>query len=146
MSQLFAAFGLDWHLLLINLLNFGLLLFVLWYFLYEPLTKVLENRRQKMIEGVHDANAAKERLEEIERSRAELLAAAGREADDVLAAARAAALVKERELVAASETSAAAVLREAEAQAEELKREALEQSKQEVAKLIVLGMEKVAAK
>jgi F0F1-type ATP synthase membrane subunit b/b' len=45
--------------------------------------------------------------------------------------------------VSASEASAQALLKDAEAQATELKREAIEQSKQEVAKLIVLGMEKM---
>ena len=143
MSQLFAAFGIDWRLLLINLLNFGILLWVLWYFLYEPLTNMLEARRQKIIEGVDKAKEAKHRLEEIEATRADMLAKAGKEADDSLAQARAAAVSKQRELIAASEASAAALLREAEAQAQELRREALEASKQEVAKLIVLGMERM---
>lgn len=146
MNQLFAAFGIDWRLLLINLFNFGLLLAALWYFLYGPLTKMLEERRQKVIEGVDAARDARHRLEEIERSRAAMLAAAGKEADEVLSQARLAAAAKERELLGASEASAAALLREAEAQAKELEREAIEKSKQEVAKLIVLGMEKMAHK
>lgn len=144
MQQLFAAFGIDWRLLLINFLNFGILLWVLWYFLYGPLTKTLEARRQRMIEGVHNAHEADKRLEEINASRAGMLADAGKEADEVLAQARAAAMTKEHELLAQSEASAAALLKEAEAQAAEMKREAIAESKQEVAKLIVLGMERMA--
>ena len=143
MSDLFAAFGIDWRLLVINLINFGLLLAALWYFLYEPLTSMLETRRRKMAQGVADAEEAKRQLSEIEGSRADMLAKAGSEADEVIASARVAAQQKGQEIVSASEASAQALLKDAEAQAIELKREAIEQSKQEVAKLIVLGMEKM---
>jgi F-type H+-transporting ATPase subunit b len=115
----------------------------LWYFLYGPLTRMLEERRQKVADGVRDAESAKHTLAEIERSRGVILAAAGTEADEVLKKSRAAAQEKERELVAAGEATAANILREAAAQAAELKAEAIAQSKQEVAKLVVLGVEKM---
>jgi F-type H+-transporting ATPase subunit b len=109
----------------------------------EPLTQMLETRRQKVSEGVAAAERAQEELAHIEKTRGDLLARAGQEADDVLAAARGAATEKGRELIAQSEASAQALLREAEAQAQELERAAIENSKKEVAKLIVLGMERV---
>jgi len=146
MEALFSAFGIDWRLLVINLINFGVLLAVLWYFLYTPLTTMLESRREKLAQGVRDADDAKRRLEEIESTKADLLARAGKEADDVISQARSVGARKQQELVEAGEASAAALLEEADAQAQELKREAIEQSKQEVAKLIVLGIERTAAK
>jgi F-type H+-transporting ATPase subunit b len=142
MNELFAAFGIDWRLLLVNMINFGLLLAALWYFLYEPLTKTLDARRQRLAEGVAAAQEADDRLRRIEASRAELLAKAGKEADDVIAQAREAGTSKQHEIVSAAEASANAILSDAQAQAVELKREAIAQSKQEVAKLIVLGMER----
>ncbi len=146
MSDLFAAFGIDWRLLLVNGINFGLLLLGLWYFLYKPLTQMLESRRQKMAQGVRDAEAAAHQLQKIESERADLLAQAGKEADDVVSKARALGAEKQRALTEAGEANAAALLTQAEAQAQQLKVEAIEQSKQEVAKLIVLGMERVADK
>ena len=143
MQQVLVAFGIDWRLLLVNAVNFGVLMLVLWYFLYEPLTKMLEQRRQKVAEGVRDAESAKLELVEIEKSRSEILAQAGSEADDVLKKSRAAAQAKEREIVAAGEAAAAHTLREASAQAAELKIEAIEESKKEVAKMVVLGVEKM---
>lgn len=143
MGQVLVTFGIDWRLLLINSINFGLLMLALWYFLYGPLTRMLEERRQKVADGVRDAESAKHTLAEIERSRGVILAAAGTEADEVLKKSRAAAQEKERELVAAGEATAANILREAAAQAAELKAEAIAQSKQEVAKLVVLGVEKM---
>ncbi len=142
MNELFAAFGIDWRLLLINLFNFGLLLAVLWYFLYTPLTNMLESRREKLAQGVRDADEAADKLREVEDARAGMLASAGREADEVLVNARAAGVAKQEELIGQAQASAEALMREAQAQAQELKHAAIEESKQEVAKLIVLGMER----
>ena len=145
MSAVFAAFGIDWRLLLINSINFGLLLLALWYFLYAPLMRVLEERRQKVAGGVHDAEAAGIKLREIEAAKHGILAGAGAEADDLLKKARLAGQEKERALVAAAEAAAARINTDAQKQAAELKAQALEESKQEVAKLVVLGVEKVMA-
>src|SRR3989344_2728118 len=146
MSEILTTFGIDWRLLLINALNFAFALLVLWYFLYTPIMRVLEERREKVSRGVKDAETAQAKPKEIETSRGATLAAAGKEADSILASARAAGPNKERALPAKAEGAAAAVLKDAESEAQELKSRAIEESKQEVAKLVVLGMEKVMAK
>lgn len=142
MSAILQAFGIDWHLLIINAVNFALLMTALWYFLYAPLTKIIEERRTKVAHGVQAAEKAQKQLSEIEASRSAVLATAGKEAEDLVATARKSAKEKEREIVASGEASAARMVKEAEAQAEELKQQALRESKEEVARLIVLGVEK----
>ena len=142
MSSILTAFGIDWHLLVINSVNFGLLLLVLRYFLYGPLVRTLEERRRKVAQGVIDADLASERLVEIDASRAGKLAEAGREADEILAHARKAAVDKEREQLVAGEAAAARILAEAVLEAKEAKARAIAESREEVAKLIVLGAEK----
>lgn len=142
MEQVLATFGIDWKLLLINAVNFGVLMFVLWYFLYEPLLKMLRDRQEKIAQGLEDAENAKRELEQIEHSRAAALAKAGAEADDIVSRARDAGRRKQEELVASGEARAESIVEEASAAASELKNRAVEESKQEVAKLIVLGMEK----
>jgi len=146
MQSILTTFGIDWRLLLVNAINFGILLLGLWYFLYTPIMNMLEARRKKVARGVQDAEAAKRALQEVEASRSVKLAEAGKQADDLLASARAAAAAKERELIGQGENSAGALVREAEAQARELKARAVQDSKQEVAKLIVLGIEKALTK
>lgn len=142
MNALISAFGLDWRLLVVNIINFGVLLIVLSYFLYEPLMRMLEERRAKIAQGMIDAEHAREQLAEIEASRSTILHDASHEADELLGAARKAGSDKEHELTAAGEAAAARIVAAAEAQAAELKAQAIAESKQEVAKLIVLGIEK----
>ncbi|MGH7141424.1 MAG: F0F1 ATP synthase subunit B [Minisyncoccia bacterium] len=145
MSAIFSAFGIDWRLLIINTVNFALMLAVLTYFLYKPLMRMLDERREKITKGVRDAAQVEVTLQEIEGSRAAQLAEAGRQADEILLNARAAAANRERELIAAGEANAARIVAEAEAAAREEKARVLEESKKEVARLIVLGLEKTSA-
>lgn len=146
MEQILTTFGVDWRLLLINGINFGLLMAAMWYFLYAPIMRMLEERREKVSQGVRDAEEAAQARQDIESSREHLLAEAGKEADGVVAAARAAGSQKERELIEKGEAAAETILKNAAAEAAELKTQAIEESKQEVAKLIVLGMEKAIKK
>lgn len=142
MEQIVGVFGIDWKLLAISAANFGLLLLALTYFLYKPLGRLLAERQEKIAAGVAAAEKAEAELKGIEHSRATMLAKAGKEADTLVAEARAAGSAKEKEIVGAAEVAAARALKEAEAQAKDMKEKAVQESKQEVAKLIVLGMEK----
>lgn len=146
MESILHTFGIDWRLLVINMINFGLLMLGLWYFLYGPVMKMLEDRRQKVAKGVEDAEAAGRAREEIEGERSATLAKAAQEADESLAKARAAAAARERELVEEAGRRAESIVAQAEAQAREEKAKAIAESRDEVAKLIVLGMEKALKK
>src|SRR5690242_7562647 len=143
MEGILSTFGIDWRLLAIQAFNFALLMFGLWYFLYGPLMKTLEERRRKVAQGVVDAQRAQQKLKEVESERATKLADAGREADQIISHARASGNARERDMLQHAEVAAASVLQEAEAQAKEMKDRAILESKEEVAKMIVLGMEKV---
>ncbi|MBI4085123.1 MAG: F0F1 ATP synthase subunit B [Candidatus Liptonbacteria bacterium] len=143
MSQVLGIFGVDWRLLLINAINFGLLLIALRYFIYGPIMKMLEGRREKVAEGVKAAELAGKKLAETEASRAGVLARAGKEADELLSHGRESGLAKEKELIAEGEAAADSLIKDAENQAKEIKDKAIAESKEEVAKLIVLGMEKI---
>jgi len=145
MEGILTTFGIDWRLLLIQAANFGVLLFGLWYFLYTPMMRMLEERRAKVAQGVVDAQEAERKLKEIESARASVLSAAGKEADQILSHAQSAATKKEREMLSRAEAAAASVLSEAEAQAREAKHKAVAESREDVARLIVLGMEKALA-
>ena len=129
MQEIIAAFGLDWKILLVNGLNFGLLLFVLWYFLYAPVMRMLEERRERVARGVQDAEEATAKLSLAEGEVKKMLTGAGKEAEELLSKARKHGAEKERELLAAAQGKSDQVLKEAQALAEEERRKALESSK-----------------
>lgn len=66
MSQLFSQLGIDWRLLLSQAVNFFLLLVVLRLFVYQPLLKLLRDRRARIEEGLTKADEADRRLLEVD--------------------------------------------------------------------------------
>lgn len=143
MAELLEAFGINWKLLLVQALNFGVLLLILWKFLYTPVLKLIDERRQKIAEGVQNAEEAEEKLARSETEGKEIVATASREAEKIVASAREHAEEKGSQLMRAAETRAEAVLADAEARAEESKRQALKQSEREIARAAMLAAEKV---
>lgn len=66
MQELFAQLGIDWHLLLSQMVNFLLLLIVLRIFAYKPILKLLHDRREKIEQGLVKAEEAERRLHEVD--------------------------------------------------------------------------------
>lgn len=143
MGQLFAAFGVDWKLLLIQAVNFGLLLSVLTYFLYKPVLRMIDERRDMVARGVRDAEEATRKLSDAEEESRGIVGAAAREAETIVMTARARAEEKGHEIVKAAENRAEAVLAEARARAEEAKRQAMQESQKEIARAAMLAAEKI---
>jgi len=142
MEQIIDVFGLDWKKLLVQMVNFGVLLGVLWYFLYKPLMTLIENRRAQIIKGVADAERAEAALKDADTKKADILAKASIEAQEIVNASRSTGKVREAEIVKEAQEKYERMLAEASLKGEEIQREALAKSKQELAKLVVLGVEK----
>lgn len=71
MQQFFSQLGIDWRLIISQAIDFGLLLLVLWYFLYKPIIKLLNDRKQKIEEGIIKSKIAEDRLAEVDSIRKE---------------------------------------------------------------------------
>src|SRR3989338_4175917 len=143
MQELFATFGVNWKLLLIQALNFGALLAILTYFLYKPILRIIDERREKIAEGVRTAEAASRRLEEAKTEGEQLVGGAAREAERIIATARTRADERASEIVKGAETRAASTLSDAAERAEEAKRQALKESEREIARAAMLAAEKI---
>lgn len=143
MSELFAAFGVNWKLLLIQAVNFGLLLSALTYFLYKPMMRIIDERREKVAEGVRMAEEADRRLADAKREGDTIVGNAGREAESLVKTARERASEMGSEIVEQAQSRADATLRDAEARAEEARRQALQESQKEIARAAILAAEKI---
>ncbi len=143
MGELFATFGVDWKLLLIQAVNFGLLLSVLTYFLYKPILRIIDERQRKIAEGVKTAEAAQRELTAAKTERERIVGDAAREAETLVASARTQASEQGAEIVKSAEARAAATLKDAAERAEEAKRLALKESEREIARAAMLAAEKI---
>ncbi len=139
MEQLFDAFGIDWRLLIAQAVNFGVLIVALYFFLYKPVMKTLDERAKKIAQGVEDADRAAEKLAGADSAAAEIVGKADKEAADVLNSAREAATQEKARLVKDAEARAAAIEKDAEARAQEASAKLMRDSEKEIARLAVLA-------
>lgn len=143
MDQIISAFGIDAKLIIIQLINFGILMVALGYFLYKPILRILDERAEKIAQGLKDAEAAAAAKAEADVEKQTILTGAHHEAGEVAKRAKAAADATAAGIVSGAQDKAAAVLADAEAKREQIKAAALKESEKEIASLAVLAAEKV---
>jgi len=101
------TFGFDTKIFLSQVVSFVIVALVLRQFAYKPILAVLEERRQRIAEGLLNAEKIKQQLAEAEQRHAEILAKANAQAQKMIDDARESsahiAERKQQEAVAAAE-------------------------------------------
>ncbi len=118
-------------------ISFAIVAFLLHRFAYKPILKVLEDRRQRIAQGLADAEKSKAELARAEAQRQEILAQANTQANKLIEEARAAAArVQEQETQKAIASAEQIVAKAREAAAQDHAR-MLSDLKKEVGRLVV---------
>ena len=101
------TFGFDWKIFFSQVISFVIVALVLRRFAYKPILGILEERRQRIAEGLLNADKIKQQLADAEQRHAEILAKANAQAqkmiDDARESASHVAERKQQEAVAAAE-------------------------------------------
>jgi F-type H+-transporting ATPase subunit b len=139
-------FGFQAWLFFSQIVSFCIVAFLLQKFAYKPVLAVLEARRQKIAEGLANAEKIKQQLTESEARYAEILAKANVEAQKLIDDARAAAkTVQDRETQRAIGEAEQIIVKAREATKAERDRE-LATLKKEIARLVIDTTSKVTGK
>ena len=75
--------GIDWKILLGEMINFLIVLFLLKKFALGPFLKILRERKQKIEEGLERSMVAEEKIKEIREKREEIIAKAQQKAMEI---------------------------------------------------------------
>ena len=146
MQQLFSAFGINGSLLLAQAINFAIVLGALWYFLYAPVMRTLDERRRVVAQGVEDAEAAAGKLAGADAEAATRVKSADEQAKEIVAAARAAADEQKARILTEADARARALQSDAAARSAEEAARMKRESERDIARLAVLAAEKVMQK
>lgn len=137
------AFGVNWKLLLIQGVNFGLLLILLYRYLYKPLFALLEKRQRTIEKGLSDAAAAKLEKEKTEKERGSILQASREEGGKIVETLRKQALEHERGVIHDAQEKSHAILALAITKAADEREFILRESEKDIARMAVLAAEKI---
>lgn len=80
-----AALGIDLKIFIAQLINFAVVLFVLWKWAYTPILKILKERSVTIENSLKNAEAIESRLSDLAGERETVLNEARQEADKILA-------------------------------------------------------------
>src|SRR5258708_15138237 len=131
------TFGVDWPHLGAQIVSFGIVCTLLYFFAYKRVLAMLEERRQRITEGLANAEKIKSELARAEAQRLEILSQANAQATKLIEEARAAAArVQEQETQKAIAAAEQIIAKAREASAADHAR-MLTELKREVGRLVV---------
>src|SRR5579872_6439176 len=84
------TFGVDWSHLIAQIISFSIVCVLLYFFAYKLVLAMLEERRQRIAEGLANAEKIKAELARAEAQRLEVLSQANTQATKLIEEARAA--------------------------------------------------------
>jgi F-type H+-transporting ATPase subunit b len=139
-------FGVNWPHFIAQVISFGIVLACLHRFAYKPILKTLDDRKDRIAEGLANAEKIKQELAHTEAARQEILNQANTQANKSIEEARAtAAKVLEAETQKAIATANQIIAKAREANEAELVRMKAE-LRREVGRLVVETSARVAGK
>ena len=136
-SKLAGNFGVNWSTLIAQMVNFCIVASVLYKFAVKPITATLDERQQKIADGLQYAEEMKVQLAAAERERAEKIKEAAVAAQAILAESREQSkeMIEQKTQEAAAQ--AEAIIRKASEATELERQKMLSDVRQEVARLVV---------
>jgi len=141
--KLLQALGLDIRILIAQLINFAVLLLVLWKFGYKPILKFLDDRKDKIEQGVADAKKAGEKLSAIADKEQEAMKKAKKEALNILAEAKKQGEENRKEIVAKAREEVGQIINDEKQKIQMEKSNILKEIKRDIGDLVTQAVAKI---
>ncbi len=137
--------NLDWSLLF-QVINFAVLVAILYKFAFKPITKALQDRADGIKKSLDDAKAANEEAERRLKEYSDKLAAAQKEGDALRDKARQQAQAEEQQIAARAREEAAHMVEQAKKDIEGEVKKARQALREEVVNISLQVTEKILEK
>jgi len=134
--ELFSKLGIDWRLIIIQIINFLILLFILKRYLYGPLLTILEKRKARIAESLETAEKMKKEFESFEAEKEKNMKKARGEAKEILATAAEHASALEARAAKETEAKSGQLLTQAKKEIAEEKGKIIGEAKGAIAELV----------
>lgn len=141
--ELIEKLGIDWRLLIAQIVNFLILLFVLTKFAFKPLIKLLDERRATIEKSLENADRINKNLEDAARQKEELILKARHGAKDILEEAKREAIKVRDELIRETRNEVSKFLESGRSQLERDKEQMRKELRAETAELVIEATKKV---
>ncbi|MAG28521.1 ATP synthase F0 subunit B [bacterium] len=144
--EIFQSFGLDIKLLIANLINFVLLVAILYKLGYKPILGFVRERQEKIEKGLKDAEAATEKLSDATAQKEKITSDAHREAQDILNKAKDQAKVQADDIIKKTNSEAANIVEHAKKEISQQKEQSIADVRTQASEAVILATEKILKK
>jgi F-type H+-transporting ATPase subunit b len=144
--ELLSKLGIDWRLLIAQLVNFLILVLILYKFLYKPVLNALETRKEKIEKGLRDAEILGTELERGRELQAQELQKAKQEGRQIIEEAEKRAEASAAETRAKTKSEVEKLITVAKNQIIEEKEKMMDEVKKQATALVIAAAEKVVGK
>lgn len=138
-----ATLGIDLKIFLAQLVNFIIVLLVLWKWAFTPIVKLLDDRTKKIAESVKLSEDVDRRVAELEQEQHQLIAHAKQEASAVLEIARAEAEQRKQEMLIMAKKEVEHVVAQGKEQLKAEKAQMIREAKTELIEIAVSATKKI---
>lgn len=142
-DSIVGMFGLNWKLFLAQLVNFGIVLFVLWKWVWKPVTSNMEARTKKIEDSLLNADQITKDKEEFDSWRNTEISKARQEAMEIINTAKQQAEVVKTEVVEQTKAEQQSIIERAQQELEQQKVKMLQEAQGELAEIVVRASEKL---
>ncbi len=142
MSSLFSNLGINWMLLLAQIINFAILFVVLTKFLYKPILKMLADRKNRITEDLEKSKNLEIRIHEAESAQEEILASARHEGEKIIKQSEKNANEIKNAVIKEASSESEKIIRDAKKQIEDDRQKTIGELKKEIGSLVSLSVEK----
>lgn len=141
--ELITKLGIDWKILIAQVINFLVLLFVLKKFVFGAVLAKLEQRKGMIAKSVSDAKHAEDMLKDMETSRMQMLEATKKKTLEMLEEAASAAEKTKNSIVEAARAESQAIFDQGKLQIAREKEKMLKEASDELGQMVVRAAEKI---
>ena len=138
-----ATFGVDWMKFIAQLINFAIVLFVLWKFVFTPVTKKLEERTAKIEKAMKDAASTEVEKQEFAKWKEQEMSKVRSQATGIVNEAETQATKAKDEILRKAQEDQQKIVEQAKKQILEEKTAQLQAAKGELADIITNATEKI---
>jgi F-type H+-transporting ATPase subunit b len=146
MGDVLATLGINVRDFVWHLINFVVLIGLLSYFLYRPISAMLEERSRRIEESLAAAERAQAGVAAADREREELLTSTRSEIQEMMTTAQQVAERIQSDARSAAQQEAQRIIETARQEAEAERAQAMAELRREVASLAVLAAERVISR
>jgi F-type H+-transporting ATPase subunit b len=142
-TSILGSFGVDWVKFIAQFINFGIVLFILWKWVFTPVTAALQKRTEKIEKSLRDAETTVKEKEEFNKWKEMEMTKVRSQATSIVAAAEAQGQKAKDEILKQTQEEQQKAIEHAKKQIEIEKNQAMAAAKSELADLVTNATERV---